>query len=204
MRLRSGQCPDLIRHLRAFLPEEPRRLRIRFQLFPTMFLLFLHAKKLLIRHGQAAGQAEQIPGIIPVCSSDGRTQSLYGYDLQCLRPLPPAHSSPSAYEEPPFPVKLIRIYSEKLPLSMRNFCPNFFFCLSCSFRLVSNRTFGHFSHFKGSTIRRNPMRCSMPAGCASSSGLFRPVCRLQVFLPCKTHVHCLSQQYSLMIWHVLL
>jgi len=27
-----------------------------------MFLLFLHAKKLLIRHGQAAGQAEYMPG----------------------------------------------------------------------------------------------------------------------------------------------
>ena len=59
-------------------------------------------KKLLIRHGQAAGQAEYIPGIIPVCSSDDRTQSLYGYDSQCLRSLPPVHSSLSAYEEPPF------------------------------------------------------------------------------------------------------
>ena len=67
-----------------------------------MFLLFLHAKKLLICHGQAAGQAEYIPGIIPVCSSDDRTQSLYGYDSQCLRSLQPVHSSLSAYEEPPF------------------------------------------------------------------------------------------------------
>ena len=68
-----------------------------------MFLLFMYTKKPLIRHGQAAGQTEYMPGIIPACSSDDRTQSLYGYDSQCLRSLPPIHSSLPAYEEPPFP-----------------------------------------------------------------------------------------------------